>query len=111
MPSSLFMEINKTKVQTLVDGSTVFPLPLTLSPCRYDSGTFGDIWPLGHVTLSLHGPFLTNPALVAAVLNDVSYPDTRLTLSDLHLPHYVSVQPLKDAINMIRSENKLPFCR
>ncbi|XP_043954604.1 toll-like receptor 2 type-1 isoform X2 [Gambusia affinis] len=69
---------------------------------RYDSGTFGDIWPLGHVTLSLHGPFLTNPALAAAVLNDVSYPDTRLTLSDLHLPHYVSVQPLKDAINMIR---------
>ncbi|XP_014853364.1 PREDICTED: toll-like receptor 2 isoform X1 [Poecilia mexicana] len=69
---------------------------------RYDSGTFGDIWPLGRVTLSLHGPFLTNPALAAAVLNDVCYPETRLTLSDLHLAHYVSVQPFKDSINMIR---------
>ncbi|XP_054876264.1 toll-like receptor 2 type-2 [Poeciliopsis prolifica] len=69
---------------------------------RYDAGTFGDIWPLGRVTLSLHGPFLTNPALAAAVLNDVSYPETRLTLSDLHLAQYVSVQPLKDSINLIR---------
>uniref|UniRef100_A0A3B5LQZ9 Toll-like receptor 2 n=1 Tax=Xiphophorus couchianus TaxID=32473 RepID=A0A3B5LQZ9_9TELE len=69
---------------------------------RYDAGTFGDIWPLGHVTLSLHGPFLTNPALAAAMLNDVSYPETQLTLSDLRLAHNVSVQPFKDSINIIR---------
>ncbi|XP_032437863.1 toll-like receptor 2 type-1 [Xiphophorus hellerii] len=69
---------------------------------RYDAGTFGDIWPLGHVTLSLHGPFLTNPALAAAMLNDVSYPETQLTLSDLCLAHNVSVQPFKDSINIIR---------
>ncbi|KAM4713887.1 LOW QUALITY PROTEIN: toll-like receptor 2 [Anableps anableps] len=69
---------------------------------RYDSGTFGDIWPLGHVTLSLHGPFLTNPALAAGVLDDV-YPETWITLADLHLTHSMSVQPFKDSINMIRN--------
>ncbi|MEQ2178597.1 hypothetical protein GOODEAATRI_015691 [Goodea atripinnis] len=52
---------------------------------RYDSGTLGDIWPLGHVTLSLHGPFLTNVTLAAAVLADISYPETQITLEDLHL--------------------------
>lgn len=101
------MEINKN--QSPNPWSTVFPLPLTLSPCRYDAGTFGDIWPLGHVTLSLHGPFLTNPALAAAMLNDVSYPETQLTLSDLRLAHNVSVQPFKDSINIIRFENNLHF--
>ncbi|KAM9425167.1 toll-like receptor 2 type-2 [Pholidichthys leucotaenia] len=62
---------------------------------RYQSGTFGNIWPLGRVTLSLHGPFLNNSNLASAVLGDVSYPDTPLTLEDLHLTREDSVQPFR----------------
>lgn len=43
------------------------------------------------------------------MLNDVSYPETQLTLSDLRLAHNVSVQPFKDSINIIRFENNLHF--
>ncbi|XP_070404285.1 toll-like receptor 2 [Nothobranchius furzeri] len=61
----------------------------------YDSGTLGDIWPLGRVTVSLHGPFLTNTSLASAMLDDVSYPETSITLKDLYLKGPESVAPLK----------------
>ncbi|KAF1380924.1 hypothetical protein PFLUV_G00169120 [Perca fluviatilis] len=61
----------------------------------YESGALGDVWPLGRVTLSLHGPFLTNTALASAVLADVTYPETPLILEDLHLIGNKSVQPFR----------------
>uniref|UniRef100_A0A3Q1EZ40 Toll-like receptor 2 n=1 Tax=Acanthochromis polyacanthus TaxID=80966 RepID=A0A3Q1EZ40_9TELE len=61
---------------------------------RYESGTLADIWPLGRVTLSLHGPFLTNMPVASAVLGDVSYPETPITLEDLNMTETSSVQPL-----------------
>uniref|UniRef100_A0A3Q2EHK7 Toll-like receptor 2 n=1 Tax=Cyprinodon variegatus TaxID=28743 RepID=A0A3Q2EHK7_CYPVA len=64
---------------------------------RYDSGTLGDIWPLGHITLSLQGPFLTNVTLAAAVLADISYPETLITLEDIHLIGNQSVQPFRES--------------
>ncbi|XP_074555442.1 toll-like receptor 2 [Halichoeres trimaculatus] len=64
---------------------------------RYESGALADIWPLGRVTLSLHGPFLTNKALASAVLADVSYPNTPLVLEDLHLIGNETVLPFKEA--------------
>ncbi|XP_061566803.1 toll-like receptor 2 [Cololabis saira] len=64
---------------------------------RYQSGALADIWPLGHVTLSLHGPFLTNPTLASAVLSDVSYPETPITLEDIHLTGNESAQALREA--------------
>ncbi|XP_008301053.1 toll-like receptor 2 [Stegastes partitus] len=64
---------------------------------RYESGALADIWPLGHVTLSLHAPFLTNLALASAVLADVTYPETPITLEDLHLIGNWSVQPFRDS--------------
>ncbi|XP_068426963.1 toll-like receptor 2 isoform X2 [Clinocottus analis] len=63
---------------------------------RYEAGTLGDVWPLGRVTLSLHGPFLTNVSLASAVLRDVSYPETQLILDDLHLIGNRSVLPLRE---------------
>ncbi|MED6291833.1 hypothetical protein CHARACLAT_027702, partial [Characodon lateralis] len=63
----------------------------------YDSGTLGDIWPLGHVTLSLHGPFQTNVTLAAAVLADISYPETQISLEDLHLVGNQSVGPFRES--------------
>ncbi|XP_071382268.1 toll-like receptor 2 [Centroberyx affinis] len=63
---------------------------------RYEPGTLADIWPLGRVTLSLHGPFLTDPPLAAAVLHDVAYPETPMVLSDLHLIRNESIQPLRE---------------
>ncbi|CAJ1048266.1 LOW QUALITY PROTEIN: toll-like receptor 2 type-2 [Xyrichtys novacula] len=71
---------------------------------RYESGALADIWPLGHVTLSLHGPFLTNAALASAVLADVSYPHTPLVLEDLYWMGNESARPLKEtAKKRIRS--------
>ncbi|KAM6909017.1 toll-like receptor 2 type-2 [Xenentodon cancila] len=64
---------------------------------RYQSGALADIWPLGRVTLSLHGPFLTNATLASAVLGDVSYPETPITLEDIHLIGNESAQGLKEA--------------
>nr|QFE31816.1 toll-like receptor 2-2 [Sillago sinica] len=64
---------------------------------RYEAGALADIWPLGRVSLSLHGPFLTNTTLASAVLGDVSYPETPLAVSDLHLTDYRSVQVLRAA--------------
>ncbi|KAM6909413.1 toll-like receptor 2 [Xenentodon cancila] len=64
---------------------------------RYQSGALASIWPLGHVTLKLHGPFLTDVALGSAVLSDVSYPETPITLEDIHLIKNESVQGLKEA--------------
>ncbi|KAK5606876.1 hypothetical protein CRENBAI_014117 [Crenichthys baileyi] len=84
---------------THLDELTVHANNLT----RYDSGTFGDIWPLGHVSLSLYGPFLTNTELAAALLNDVCYPETWITLVDFHLPNYVSVQLFKDTFRRMRN--------
>ncbi|XP_068569233.1 toll-like receptor 2 type-2 [Cebidichthys violaceus] len=63
---------------------------------RYETGTLADVWPLGRVTLSLHGPFLRNVALASAVLRDVSYPETWLILEDLHLMRNQSVQPSRE---------------
>ncbi|KAM4564366.1 toll-like receptor 2 type-2 [Fundulus diaphanus] len=70
---------------------------------RYDSGTFGNIWPLGSVTLSLHGPLLTHPTLAAALLDDVCYPETQITLLDIHLKQSFSIQPFKESIRRIRN--------
>ncbi|XP_029381746.1 toll-like receptor 2 [Echeneis naucrates] len=64
---------------------------------RYDSGTLAYVWPLGRVTLSLHGPFLTNTTLTSAVLRDVSYPETPIILQDLHLMDNQSIQPLRES--------------
>ncbi|XP_067437011.1 toll-like receptor 2 [Thunnus thynnus] len=61
---------------------------------RYESGALAYIWPLGRVTLSLHGPFLNNTTLASAVIDDVSYPETHIVLEDLHLIGKQSVQPL-----------------
>uniref|UniRef100_UPI003AAFFBD6 toll-like receptor 2 n=1 Tax=Centroberyx gerrardi TaxID=166262 RepID=UPI003AAFFBD6 len=63
---------------------------------RYESGTLAYIWPLGRVTLSLHGPFLTDPPLAAAVLRDVAYPESPMVLSDLHLIRNESIQPFRE---------------
>nr|XP_019968290.1 PREDICTED: toll-like receptor 2 [Paralichthys olivaceus] len=63
---------------------------------RYESGALSYVWPLGCVTLSLHGPFLTNMALASAVLRDVSYPETPIVLEDLHLIGNQSTQPLRE---------------
>ncbi|KAF7642292.1 hypothetical protein LDENG_00260820, partial [Lucifuga dentata] len=63
---------------------------------RYEPGTLADIWPLGRVSLSLRGAFLRNVSLAAAVLRDVSYPETPLVLSDLHLTGNESVQPFRE---------------
>ncbi|CAN9509364.1 unnamed protein product [Ophioblennius macclurei] len=63
---------------------------------RYESGALSDIWPLGQVTLKLHGPLSANPALVSAMLADVSYPETHVTLEDLHLIQNLSVQPIAE---------------
>ncbi|XP_039996663.1 toll-like receptor 2 isoform X2 [Xiphias gladius] len=63
---------------------------------RYEAGALAYVWPLGRVSLSLHGPFLTNTALASAVLGDVSYPETQITLEDLHLKRNESVQPFRE---------------
>uniref|UniRef100_A0A3Q3ISG6 Toll-like receptor 2 n=1 Tax=Monopterus albus TaxID=43700 RepID=A0A3Q3ISG6_MONAL len=64
---------------------------------RYESGTLGDIWPLGRVSLSLYRPFLSNIPLASAVLRDVSYPETPIILEDLYLNSNQSIQPLREA--------------
>ncbi|KAG7495843.1 toll-like receptor 2 [Solea senegalensis] len=64
---------------------------------RYESGALAYVWPLGHVTLSLRGPFLTNAALASTVLADVTYPETPIVLVDLHLLGSEAVQPLREA--------------
>ncbi|XP_030609579.1 toll-like receptor 2 [Archocentrus centrarchus] len=64
---------------------------------RYDSGTLADIWPLGCVTLALHGPFLTNLPLAGAMIGDVSYPETPITLKDILLIEIQSIQPFREA--------------
>uniref|UniRef100_A0A667ZTC1 Toll-like receptor 2 n=1 Tax=Myripristis murdjan TaxID=586833 RepID=A0A667ZTC1_9TELE len=63
---------------------------------RYDAGTLAGIWPLGRVTLSLHGPFLNNTALASDLLGDVSYPETPMVLLDLHLIGNESIQPFRE---------------
>ncbi|XP_035849708.1 toll-like receptor 2 type-2 [Sander lucioperca] len=73
----------------------------------YESGALGDVWPLGSVTLSLHGPFLTNTALASAVLADVTYPETPLILEDLHLIGNESVQPFRESAK--RRVRKISF--
>ncbi|XP_063757112.1 toll-like receptor 2 isoform X2 [Eleginops maclovinus] len=73
---------------------------------RYESGALADVWPLGRVTLSLHGPFLTNEALASDVIGDVSYPETPIILKDLHLNH--SIQPFKEMVR--RRVRKITFC-
>ncbi|XP_017292469.1 toll-like receptor 2 [Kryptolebias marmoratus] len=62
---------------------------------RYDSGTLGDLWPLGRVTLSLHTPILRNESLASAVLSDIAYPETPIVLEDLHLIENQSVQAFR----------------
>ncbi|KAK9525112.1 hypothetical protein VZT92_017446 [Zoarces viviparus] len=74
---------------------------------RYETGTLADVWPLGRVTLSLRGPFLTNIALASAVLGDVSYPETWLILEDLHLMRNQSVQPSREVAR--RRVRKMTF--
>ncbi|KAF0028941.1 hypothetical protein F2P81_018046 [Scophthalmus maximus] len=64
---------------------------------RYESGALAYVWPLGRVSLSLHGPFLRDVALASAVVGDVSYPETAVTLEDLHLIGNESVQPFRAA--------------
>lgn len=66
-----------------------------LPVCRYESGALGDIWPLGHVTLNLHGPLLTNDTFVSDMLVDVLYPETPIVLQDLHLIGNQSIQHLR----------------
>ncbi|TDG99376.1 hypothetical protein EPR50_G00193710 [Perca flavescens] len=73
----------------------------------YESGALGDVWPLGRVTLNLHGPFLTNTALASAVLADVTYPETPLILEDLHLIGNKSVQPFR--VSAKRRVRKMAF--
>nr|USC27890.1 toll-like receptor 2-1 [Sebastiscus marmoratus] len=71
---------------------------------RYESGALADIWPLGCVTLNLHGPFLTNVSLASAVLRDVSYPETPLVLQNLHMIGFESVQPFREtAMRRVRT--------
>ncbi|XP_067087009.1 toll-like receptor 2 [Osmerus mordax] len=60
---------------------------------HYDPGSLSRPWPLGAATLSLREPFLTNQTLAEAVLDDVSYPETPLTLCDLQIAGNVSVRP------------------
>uniref|UniRef100_A0A3Q2U3V3 Toll-like receptor 2 type-2 n=1 Tax=Fundulus heteroclitus TaxID=8078 RepID=A0A3Q2U3V3_FUNHE len=70
---------------------------------RYDSGTFGNIWPLGSVTLSLRGPFSTQPMMAAALLDDVCNPETQITLLDIHWKYSFPIQPFKESIRRIRN--------
>lgn len=62
---------------------------------RYESGTLGDIWPLGRVTLNLHGPLMTNDTFVSDLLADVLYPETPIVFQDLHLIGNESIQHLR----------------
>ncbi|XP_047441992.1 toll-like receptor 2 isoform X2 [Mugil cephalus] len=78
---------------TQLDEFTVHANNLT----RYESGALADIWPLGRVTLSLQGPIFTNVTMVSAVLGDVSYPETSITLEDLHLANNETVQCFREA--------------
>ncbi|XP_033970238.1 toll-like receptor 2 [Trematomus bernacchii] len=73
---------------------------------RYESGALAGVWPLGRVTLSLHGPFLTNIGLASDVIGDVSYPETPIILKDLHLNQ--SVQPFREMAS--RRVRKITFC-
>ncbi|KAK5606875.1 hypothetical protein CRENBAI_014116 [Crenichthys baileyi] len=41
--------------------------------------------------------------LAAALLEDVCYPETQITLADFHWTHYVSVQPFKESFRRIRN--------
>ncbi|XP_055012389.1 toll-like receptor 2 isoform X2 [Boleophthalmus pectinirostris] len=63
---------------------------------RYDSGALAQIWPLDHVTLGLHSPFLLNQTLASAVLHDVSYPQTHLTLDNISMSTNLSVLPFRE---------------
>ncbi|KAM9717470.1 toll-like receptor 2 type-1 [Menidia menidia] len=62
---------------------------------RYERGALGNVFPLGRVALSLRGPFSTDPPLASAVLHDVAYPETPVTLRDLHLVSNQSVRPIE----------------
>ncbi|XP_070785759.1 toll-like receptor 2 [Enoplosus armatus] len=75
---------------------------------RYEYGALADVWPLGRVTLSLHGPFSTNQSLASAVLGDVSYPETPIVLKDLHLTGNQSVQPFRETAR--RRVRYMTFC-
>ncbi|XP_034412679.1 toll-like receptor 2 [Cyclopterus lumpus] len=75
---------------------------------RYETGTLADIWPLGRVTLSLHGPFVTNVSLASAVLGDVSYPETQLILEDLHLVRNQSAPAFRETAR--KRVRKMTFC-
>ncbi|KAM9717469.1 LOW QUALITY PROTEIN: toll-like receptor 2 [Menidia menidia] len=62
---------------------------------RYERGALGNVFPLGRVALSLRGPFSADPPLASAVLHDVAYPETPVTLRDLHLVTNQSVRPIE----------------
>lgn len=77
---------------------------------RYESGTLADIWPLGQVSLSLRQPFLTNIDLATTVLHDVLYPETPITLEDIHLVGNLFIPPISEITKKrVRSVHKLHF--
>ncbi|XP_036418523.1 toll-like receptor 2 [Colossoma macropomum] len=63
----------------------------------YDAGSLKMTRPIRTVTLSVEGLFQDNPVLVSKILQDVSHPETSLTIRDVLLNTYRSMQPFKEA--------------
>ncbi|KAG1961205.1 toll-like receptor 2 [Pimephales promelas] len=61
----------------------------------YESGSLKAARPIGLVSLSLQNLFQNDPGLVSKVLQDVSHPDTVLTIKDVTLTKSNSAEPFK----------------
>ncbi|XP_077061404.1 toll-like receptor 2 [Siphateles boraxobius] len=63
----------------------------------YESGSLKAARPIGSVSLSLQNLFQKYPELVSKVLQDVSHPETLLTIKDVTLRTSTSTEPFKAA--------------
>ncbi|KAJ8351049.1 hypothetical protein AAFF_G00158530, partial [Aldrovandia affinis] len=64
---------------------------------QYEEGSLCRIRPDGSLTLSLHGPFQREPALVSKILRDVSSPETLLVFTDISIGDNRTTQPFIEA--------------
>ncbi|KAI4883304.1 hypothetical protein NFI96_001575, partial [Prochilodus magdalenae] len=62
----------------------------------YEAGSFKTTQPIPTVSLSLENLFQDNPVLVSKILQDVSHPETWLTIRDVLLNTEKSMQPFKE---------------
>lgn len=63
----------------------------------YENGSLKAARPIGLVSLSLQNLFQNDPELVSKVLQDVSHPETLLTIKDVTLRTNTSTEPFKAA--------------